>query len=103
MIIDPAHDETTWLLRAVRWGLVPASFFADHTPVGSDHNSDETTREPLMTAGEVADMLGVGVSWVYAQSREGRIPTVNLGPRYRRYRRLAIEQWIASQELVPAQ
>jgi excisionase family DNA binding protein len=103
VIIDPEHDETTWLLKAVRWGLVPVSFFADQTPVGSDGCSDETMREPLMTAGQVADMLGVGVSWVYAQSRDGRIPTVNLGPRYRRYRRRAIEQWIATQEVGPSQ
>ena len=47
----------------------------------------------LMTAGEVAKLLGVPRSWVYEQSRAGRIPTVTLG-RYRRYRREAIEAWI---------
>lgn len=47
----------------------------------------------LMTAAEVAQLLGVPVSWVYEQSRHGRIPTVTLG-RYRRYRRDAIEAWI---------
>jgi excisionase family DNA binding protein len=48
----------------------------------------------LMTAAEVAELLGVPVSWVYEQSRRGRIP---LG-RYRRYRRGAIEDWIAAME-----
>jgi excisionase family DNA binding protein len=48
--------------------------------------------DSLMTAGEVAELLGVPVSWVYEQSRRGRIPTVMLG-RYRRYRRDAIEGW----------
>ncbi len=44
----------------------------------------------LLTASEVADLLGVPTSWVYEQSRTGRIPTVTL----RRYRRYAIETWV---------
>lgn len=51
----------------------------------------------LLTAAEVAELLGVPVSWVYEQSRRGRIPTVTLG-RYRRYRREAIESWVAELE-----
>ena len=51
----------------------------------------------LMSAQDVAALLGVPKAWVYAQSRAGKIPTVTLG-RYRRYRREAIEQWIAKQE-----
>lgn len=47
----------------------------------------------LLTASDVAALLGVRVSWVYEQSRRGRIPTVTLG-RYRRYRREAIEAWL---------
>jgi excisionase family DNA binding protein len=38
-------------------------------------------------------MLGVPKSWVYEQSRKGRIPTVTLG-RYRRYRSEAIARWV---------
>jgi len=45
----------------------------------------------------VAELLGVPVSWVYEQSRRGRIPTVTLG-RYRRYRREAILAWVAELE-----
>jgi excisionase family DNA binding protein len=56
----------------------------------------------LLTAGEVADLLGVSTSWVYAQSRRGRIPTVTLG-RYRRYRREAIEARLAELEAASAQ
>ena len=48
-------------------------------------------------AGDVAALLGVPKSWVYAQSREGRLPTVRLG-RYYRYRRAAIAAWLAEQE-----
>lgn len=51
----------------------------------------------LVTAQEVADLLGVPASWVYEQSRRGKIPTVTLG-RYRRYRVEAIERWVASLE-----
>ena len=49
--------------------------------------------DALLTAEEVARMLGVTAAWVYAQSRSRRIPTVTLG-RYRRYRRAAIESWV---------
>jgi excisionase family DNA binding protein len=52
---------------------------------------------PLITAQEVAALLGVPASWVYAATRDGRIPTVRLG-RYYRYRREAIEDWIEAQE-----
>lgn len=50
-----------------------------------------------MNAKEVARLLGVPVSWVYEQSRLGRIPTVTLG-RYRRYRQEAIEAWVEDLE-----
>jgi excisionase family DNA binding protein len=54
-----------------------------------------TTR--LMTAAEVAEMLGVPKSWVYEQSRAGRIPTVALG-RYRRFREEAVAAWVEQLE-----
>jgi excisionase family DNA binding protein len=54
-------------------------------------------KESLLTADEVAKLLGVSASWVYEQSRAGRIPTVTLG-RYRRYRREAIEAWLEGLE-----
>lgn len=49
--------------------------------------------DALLTAEEVAQLLGVTAAWVYAQSRSRRIPTVTLG-RYRRDRRAAIERWM---------
>jgi excisionase family DNA binding protein len=51
----------------------------------------------LLTAGQAAKLLGVPKSWVYAQSREGRLPTVRLG-RYYRYRTAAIQRWLAERE-----
>ena len=47
----------------------------------------------LLTAREVADRLGVTTAWVWAQTRAGRIPHVQLG-RYRRFREEAIEEWV---------
>jgi excisionase family DNA binding protein len=52
----------------------------------------------LLTAAQVADLLGVPTSWVYEQSRRGLIPTVTLG-HYRRYRQEAIEAWIEELEV----
>ena len=51
----------------------------------------------LLTAEEVAEILGVTTAWIYGQSRAGRIPTVKLG-RYYRYRLEAIERWIVTRE-----
>jgi excisionase family DNA binding protein len=68
-------------------GHVPSSL-----PRRSRHNAS-----PLLTAGEVAILLGVPRTWVYEQSRAGRIPTVTLG-RYRRYRLEAIEAWLRQLE-----
>jgi excisionase family DNA binding protein len=55
-------------------------------------------RHALLTAEQVAEMLGVRPGWVYAESRAHRIPTVHLG-RYVRYRQEAIEEWIVSREV----
>jgi excisionase family DNA binding protein len=51
----------------------------------------------LLTADQVAQKLGVPKTWVYEQSRRGRIPTVTLG-RYRRYRAEAIARWVEALE-----
>lgn len=57
--------------------------------------------DTLLTADQVARMLGVTPGWVYAQSRTGLIPTVTLG-RYRRYRREAIKVWLREIEALGA-
>jgi excisionase family DNA binding protein len=51
----------------------------------------------LLTAREVADLIGVSVRHVEDLTRQGAIPFVPIG-RFRRYRRDSIEQWIAEQE-----
>lgn len=64
---------------------------------GSSTNGAPADENKLLTAEEVADRLGVGVKWVWAQARAGTIPHVRLG-RYRRFRREAIDRWIADLE-----
>jgi len=48
----------------------------------------------LLTADQVAEMLQVDKSWVYAACRSGRIPHIRLG-RYVRFSEPAIENWMA--------
>ena len=52
---------------------------------------------PLLTADDVAALLGVGTDWIYSETRAGRIPHVKLG-RCRRYRRESIDAWLAELE-----
>jgi excisionase family DNA binding protein len=54
----------------------------------------------LLTASEVAEMLHVPTTWVYAETRAGRLPHVKLG-RYYRYSRASIEAFIAGLERGP--
>ena len=51
--------------------------------------------ERLLTANEVAELLSVPVSWVRESTRSGAMPVVELG-RYRRYRWVEVEAWLAS-------
>jgi excisionase family DNA binding protein len=57
-----------------------------------------TTGARLFTADEVAAVLGVPRTFVYALSRRGELPTVRIGERYVRYRAQALERWIVGQE-----
>jgi excisionase family DNA binding protein len=49
----------------------------------------------LLTAGEVAELLAVPVSWVRESTRSGSMPCVPLG-RYRRYDRQDVLAWLES-------
>jgi excisionase family DNA binding protein len=55
----------------------------------------------LLTAEEVAALLGIGVDWVWEQARKGRIPHIRLG-RFRRFRRQAIQEWLEAIEISAA-
>jgi excisionase family DNA binding protein len=64
---------------------------------GDEVASDGGDDGRLLTAEEVAALLGVTAAWVYEQSRAGRIPTITLG-RNRRYRLETIKAWITELE-----
>ncbi len=77
-----------------------AELLAERVGIRRDEPSGRSEVEPtgtLLTADELAEVLGVPTGWVYRQSREGHIPTVRLG-RYYRYRLAAIERWIVERE-----
>jgi excisionase family DNA binding protein len=54
----------------------------------------------LLTAQDVAALLRVPASWVYAEARAGRIPHIRIG-RYRRFRPIAIQEWAQRLEQGP--
>lgn len=51
----------------------------------------------LLTAGELADLLGVPETWVREHTRNGHLPAVKLG-RYWRYRLDSVVAYIEEQE-----
>ncbi len=51
----------------------------------------------LLTVDQLAERLGVTKDWIWAQTRAGQIPHVQLG-RYRRFREEAIEEWLRQLE-----
>ena len=57
-------------------------------------------QDPLLTADEVAALMRVTRAWVYAETRRDALPHLRLG-RYVRYRRSAIEAWMATVERGP--
>ncbi len=59
----------------------------------SPHTTNGFSADALLTAHQVAELLGVSAEYVWQLSREGRIPTVSLG-RARRYRLESILRWI---------
>lgn len=52
----------------------------------------------LLAAEDVAQVLGVRATFVYALARRGELPTVRVGERYVRFRTEALLQWIEQQE-----
>jgi len=60
-------------------------------------NPDTPNPKKLLTADDIAEMLGMSKDWIYEQVRANRIPHVRLG-RYVRFRQEAIEEWLRSRE-----
>jgi excisionase family DNA binding protein len=55
----------------------------------------------LLGPKEVATRLGVPLSWVYAASEAGRLPSFRVG-KYRRFRWSEIAAWLEAQRSGPA-
>ena len=51
--------------------------------------------EPLMTAHQVAELLGVHENWVYDQAARGELPSYKIGGT-RRFRPDELDGWIAA-------
>ena len=69
-------------------------------PVNSDPSTGPNAARELLTADQVAALLAVPKSWVYAETRAARLPHVKLG-RYYRYSRPSIEAFVAGLERGP--
>lgn len=52
--------------------------------------------ERLLTAPQVAQILGVHPNWVWAEAKAGRIPSISIG-RNRRFRSEDINDWLEDQ------
>lgn len=58
--------------------------------------TEAADRPVLLTYAEAAAYLNIPVGTLYAWTREGRVPHVRLGERTVRFRRDALDSWIAS-------
>ena len=56
-------------------------------------NCPREDEDRFMTARQVADRLGVSVSWLYDRARRGLIPSYKMG-QFRRFRWEEIVQWM---------
>ncbi|MBV9836826.1 MAG: helix-turn-helix domain-containing protein [Solirubrobacterales bacterium] len=82
-----------------------------HASPRVDYPPDDRGRQPavvqlpgrgyparLLGVDEVAEVLGVRASLVYALARRGELPTVRIGERYVRFRSETLVEWIERQE-----
>jgi excisionase family DNA binding protein len=76
---------------AVAFVPSPQTTPAPVVPGACDEGEPEV--EPLLTAIEVAEILGVHPNYVWAEAKRGRIPSISIG-RNRRFRREDLERWI---------
>lgn len=58
------------------------------------------TVEPLLDAGQAAELLNVPKSWVLAEARAARIPHIRLG-RYVRFQGSQLQSWWQEREQGP--
>lgn len=63
-----------------------------------------TEQRPLMSVGEVAELLGCSISFVWKVTRRGQFPQPQrIGVKFTRWRRVDVEAWLAGQEKAQGQ
>jgi excisionase family DNA binding protein len=104
-----SREDVSSAAAASRW----AAFSRDHdngsaalytggsAPLPARQASNVFTNRPLHTADDVAVILRVPRSLVYALARRGELPAVRIGERYVRFRAEAIERWTEAREEWP--
>jgi excisionase family DNA binding protein len=70
------------------------------TPTSSRFGANRAD-DRLLSADEVAELLGMSAYWVREQTRKRKIPFVALGPKVRKYRRSSLQAWLAESEERP--
>ena len=71
-------------------------FWTERTTSGGGRdNAPNLDSDKLLTAGELANRLGVRESWVRTEERAGRIPSVRLG-RYVRFKWPEVDRALAT-------
>jgi excisionase family DNA binding protein len=80
----PAHARPT---------AVPGERNATHGGQANPRASTAVVNGSLLSADDVAALLGMTKDWIYTETWAGRIPHVALG-RYYRYRRESIDAWL---------
>jgi excisionase family DNA binding protein len=66
-----------------------------------DTSRAQTALEPLLTARDLAPLLGVGVSTLYEWQRKGLIPYIKLPGHGIRFRASDLQTWIESRIISP--
>lgn len=65
-------------------------------PAEQSRTQESVEAPQLLTPKEVADLLGVPISWVYKRTERGaanRLPHIKLG-KYVRFHRADLERWL---------
>jgi excisionase family DNA binding protein len=68
------------------------------TRIAPLESSDISLDNPLLNAGQVAELLAVRRSWVYEAVRSGQLPCLRVG-RHIRFKRAMLEDWLAGPQL----
>ena len=87
---SPSYDHFLTSAQALRQ-FGPSAATATAVPM---------TDEPLTGPTDIALMLGVPVSWVYANAEAGQLPSFKVG-HYRRFRRSDIEEYLRTCRTTP--